>query len=59
MQAAHGFGVTACVPTSNAGPLGKAVILVQDPHGDFWVSSVFVVHEMGLNAREEKFLSLQ
>lgn len=59
MQAAHGSGVTACVPTSNAGSLQKAVTLVRDPRGDFWVSSASFVHEIELNAREEKLLSLQ
>lgn len=59
MQAAHGSGAPAWAPTSNAGFLRKAVTLVQHPRGDFWVSSVSFVHEIGLNARAEKFLSQQ
>lgn len=53
-----GLGVQPTVPTPNGESLEKMITSVQDTHGDFWVSSVFVVHEIGLNARGEKFVFL-
>lgn len=57
-QAACGPGVEPTVPTPDGGSLEKAITSVQDTDGDFWVSSVFFVHEIGLNAREKKFIFL-
>lgn len=53
-----GLGVQPTVPAPDGGSLEKEITSVQDPHGDFWVSLVFFVHKIGLNARGEKFVFL-
>lgn len=53
-----GLGVQPTVPVPDGGSLEKEITSVQDPDGDFWVSLVFFVHEIGLNARGEKFIFL-